>query len=177
MFGLSKLEAGLAIAVLALVVLLGYGWIERRHGAQKCEAGDAQVAAGVAVSNAHVEAAGTVADANLEATRAKDAASPVAAAAHVSVQPAAHAPRSCPADRPGPAAAAGAPGADVRAPGAPGDVQPYLGPEWVAAINDHLDAEVQRGHAADVEVNYLRGLLIERDQVCRGVAPTQGPRP
>ena len=56
-------------------------------------------------------------------------------------------------------------------------MQPYLSPEWVAAINGHLDADVQRGRDADTEIDYLRGLVIERDQVCRGVAPTTGPLP
>lgn len=177
MFGLSKLEAGLIAGVLALLGLLVYGWVEQRHGAQKCEAGDVKIEATAEVKNAHVEAAGTVADANLEANRAKAAATPAAPAAHVSVQPAPDQARACPAGAARPATSASQQAADVRAPGAPGGVQPYLSPEWVDAINQHLDAEVQRGLDADVEVNYLRGLLIERDQVCRGVAPTTGPPP
>lgn len=169
----TKLEVGLAIAVV-LLILAGIGDLVARHrGAEQCVSGDKAVVATAQVKNAGVEAAGTVAGAAEDQARANALTAPVAPTPSVaagSVQPPTvpSCPHALPAARSAPAA--GQPGADVRAADAPGVVQPT----W----DSFIESEVQRARDADIEIADRDRLLVARDAVCRGLKPpTPGPLP
>lgn len=168
----TKLEIGLALAVVVLV-LLGIGDLVARHrGAQACVQGDKAVVATAEVKNAGVEAAGTVAGAAEDQARANALNAPLAPTPAVppGVQPppVASCPHALPAARP--AAGPGQPGPDLRA------AEPAI--VVSEAWDSFIAADVQRARDADIEIADRDRLLEERDAVCRGLKPPPpGPLP
>lgn len=161
---MTRLEIGLAIAVLVLI-LLGLGDLyARRQGAQQCLANDTALGTKAEVHNSQIEAAGTIAGAAEDAAREKALAGPVAPTPAVGVWTAALPSAACPVSKAGPAARARRSADDLRAAGAPGVVQP----SW----DSFIAADVQRARDADIEIGDRDELLRQRDALCRGKAPS-----
>ncbi len=155
---MTKLEIGLACAVV-LLVLLGIGdLVARRQGAQACVTGDTQQSAKADVSNAHAEATQTVADATEDRNRDNALAAPIAATPTFGVQPPPVAPGACPVSKARAAPGPSQPGPDVRAASPPGVVRR----DW----NSFVRADVQRAHDADVEIADRDKLLTTLQTLC-----------
>jgi hypothetical protein len=170
----------LIVAALSLALLgIAVWWLEHR-GAERVEVKDQAAAAAAIVHNAKIETAATIAGSTEDRNREDALARPVAPAAHGSLQPAPRAagPGRLPAT--GPAAAQDGPGADGRGDGTGGCLRSAEAATAVAAVlgavNDHLDRDVRRDHAADVEIADRNELLRIRDAAARG-QPAKGPEP
>lgn len=156
----TKLEVGLALAVVVLV-LLGIGDLAARHrGAQACVNADTTLANKAVATNVTAQATQHIANAAEDQTRDNTLAMPVAPTPTVPVglQPSPVAPRcnALPAARaaPGPSA----PGPDIRA------AEPA-----VLVLEDadpFIRSDVQRARDADAEIRDRDQLLENLQAVC-----------
>jgi hypothetical protein len=161
----TRLELGLAIAVFALLSLVGYGLYERHQGAVGCVNADAKLSSKAVAVNTTAEATQHIANAAEEENRAQALTAPIAPTPRVPprLRPPALAPRCNPVPEPGPAPAPSAPGPDVRAAGEASLV--------LEDADTFVRSDVQRARAADIEVRDRDKLLQDLQALCtaRGV--------